>query len=283
MISGDLNFASDWLVALGNLPFVCVTYFLNFVHLLTNTHTQTHKELTHWLCCIIWRLWHTLDVVQLEEEGDGCWDLLVTGVITPFFASHYLFWDVSPLLKPANFYGTISSSDANPHIFVLHKVSSLSQQCWPLAGYSNVEDMISLLALSVFTYPLAFANCFTIEETEGSFDVGLIEISGQRIEKWAECRIFLQWILHCAASWCYGSLTSPWAWFHTCLQFLWCFGSHSGKKKTGSHAGMWREKQWEQCTARSAQVHHAGQLEMSISPPLLLLLGPGGSNTQNQT
>lgn len=53
MISGDLNFASDWLVALGNLPFVCVTYFLNFVHLLTNTHTQTHKELTHWLCCII--------------------------------------------------------------------------------------------------------------------------------------------------------------------------------------------------------------------------------------
>lgn len=57
MISGDLNFASDWLVALGNLPFVCVTYFLNFVHLLTKTHTythtQTHKELTHWLCCII--------------------------------------------------------------------------------------------------------------------------------------------------------------------------------------------------------------------------------------
>lgn len=44
MISGDLNFASDWLVALGNLPFVCVTYFLNFVHLLTNTHTHTYKH-----------------------------------------------------------------------------------------------------------------------------------------------------------------------------------------------------------------------------------------------
>lgn len=44
MISGDLNFASDWLVALGNLPFVCVTYFLNFVHLLTNTHTHTNTQ-----------------------------------------------------------------------------------------------------------------------------------------------------------------------------------------------------------------------------------------------